>query len=201
MKISNLIKHSVLLFCAFFIVEANAFEDSEMIIASNKAREQEIAYKKADKRLVQTIKDTFANEKLYGKDKFSDMGIRVTARKGYVTISGRVESKQDVDDALKLAKSVEGVKGVSSKMVLRLIKQPPLTDEQLAENVRDKFVREKLFGKDTFEEMGINVSASNGVVTLSGGVRSEADAQKIIFLAKAIHGVSNVDSKLTVQKN
>jgi osmotically-inducible protein OsmY len=44
----------------------------------------------------------------------------------------------------------------------------------------------------------INVTASNGVVTLSGRVRSEAERERAVALTRQISGVSDVRSELSV---
>jgi hyperosmotically inducible periplasmic protein len=44
----------------------------------------------------------------------------------------------------------------------------------------------------------INVTASNGVVTLSGRVRSEAERERAVALARQTSGVSDVRSELAV---
>ncbi len=202
MKTKNTLKLGLFLISALFIGSSQAYKESTYeSSASAKLHEKERLSKQANVKLAEDVKDAFVNEKLFGKDKFIDMGLRVTARKGVVTISGRVESKENITDAVNIAKTVEGVKSVNSKMVVKLIKQPELTDDLLAEHVKDKFVTNKLFGKDNFEEMGIQVAALNGKITLTGNVGSDADAQRIISLTKAVNGVKNVESKMIILKN
>ncbi len=45
----------------------------------------------------------------------------------------------------------------------------------------------------------INVTSTNGAVTLSGTVKSAADSERAVELAKTVAGVRSVDSQLTVQ--
>jgi osmotically-inducible protein OsmY len=45
----------------------------------------------------------------------------------------------------------------------------------------------------------LNVSTLQGVVTLSGTVKSEADAQHAVAVARAVHGVRRVTSELKIQ--
>ena len=45
---------------------------------------------------------------------------------------------------------------------------------------------------------GINVTANNGIVTLSGRVRSEAERDRAVALARQTSGVSDVRSELAV---
>lgn len=75
-----------------------------------------------------------------------------------------------------------------------------LTDEQLADNVRAAFVKEKLFGKDKFADMGLHVTAKKGVVTLSGKVDDKADIDKAVKIARSVDQVKNVKSVIDVKK-
>ena len=45
----------------------------------------------------------------------------------------------------------------------------------------------------------LNVSTLQGVVTLSGTVKSDADARHAVAVARAVHGVRRVTSELTIQ--
>jgi hyperosmotically inducible protein len=45
----------------------------------------------------------------------------------------------------------------------------------------------------------LNVSTLQGVVTLSGIVKSDADARHAVAVARAVHGVRRVTSELTIQ--
>jgi hyperosmotically inducible protein len=46
----------------------------------------------------------------------------------------------------------------------------------------------------------IDVDTENGVVTLNGTVKSQAEAQKAIAIAKSVEGVTNVKSNLKVAR-
>jgi hyperosmotically inducible protein len=59
-------------------------------------------------------------------------------------------------------------------------------------------VRTALLNDTQVAAAGINVATANGVVTLSGTVRSEADRERAIAVARQISGVSDVQSSLAV---
>lgn len=77
----------------------------------------------SDAELTAKVKETFVKEKLFGKDKFVRMGVRVKTKQGVVTLSGKVTSQEEVDTAVKLAKSVEGVKDVKSDIKIKASKK------------------------------------------------------------------------------
>ena len=57
------------------------------------------------------------------------------------------------------------------------------------------------FAKDeTVKAFAINVDTKNGDVTLTGTVKSQAEADRAIELARGIEGVKNVTSNLTIKK-
>ena len=61
-------------------------------------------------------------------------------------------------------------------------------------------VRTTLLNDPQVAAGGINVSASNGVVTLSGSVRSAAERDRAVSLARQTVGVTDVRSELAVSQ-
>jgi len=59
-------------------------------------------------------------------------------------------------------------------------------------------VRTALLNDTQVAAGSINVTASNGIVTLSGRVRSEAERDRAVALARQTSGVSDVRSELAV---
>ncbi len=73
--------------------------------------------------------------------------------------------------------------------------EQPVTDSWITAKVKaDLLVTEETKGLD------INVSTTNGVVTLAGRLDSTAQVEKAVAIARAIRGVKSVDaSTLTVK--
>ena len=89
---------------------------------------------------------------------------------------------------LALAASVSV--GCSSARAVR----PAATDDSsVSTRVRTVLLNDPLVNGGT-----INVTASNGVVTLSVRVRSEAERERAVALTRQISGVSDVRSELSV---
>ncbi len=118
-------KTNVVAICAWvvgtlFASNAIAAEKYSMTLAASTVEAKDAAkHHLTDNQLAANVRDKFVKEKLFGKDKFADMGIHVTADKGVVTLTGRVDSKKDEAKAEKLAKSVDEVKSVVSKIVVK----------------------------------------------------------------------------------
>ncbi|PKN66087.1 MAG: transporter [Deltaproteobacteria bacterium HGW-Deltaproteobacteria-15] len=61
-------------------------------------------------------------------------------------------------------------------------------------------VKAKLFGDESLSGFAIDVDTFKGEVTLTGGVKTEADIQHATELAKQVEGVKNVNNFLKVKK-
>lgn len=59
-------------------------------------------------------------------------------------------------------------------------------------------VKADLLATDGVAGTDINVDTKEGVVTLSGNVKSKAEADKAVSVARGIKGVTKVESKLAV---
>ncbi len=74
-----------------------------------------------------------------------------------------------------------------------------MSDTAITAKVKGMYVREKLFGDKDISVMGVNVETTNGVVYLTGTVENQLQADNAVKLAKSIHGVKKVESKLEVK--
>lgn len=68
-----------------------------------------------DTMITAKIKGVYIREKLMGKD-VPATSVSVETNNGIVYLSGTVETKEQADNAIKLAKSVKGVKQVESRL-------------------------------------------------------------------------------------
>jgi len=60
-------------------------------------------------------------------------------------------------------------------------------------------VKMKMANDETVSASKIDVDTSNGIVTLNGQVRSQAEADRAVQLAQSVDGVKTVNNNLTVQ--
>ncbi|HEY2931429.1 MAG TPA: BON domain-containing protein [Acidobacteriota bacterium] len=99
----------------------SAAKDAGQIIAKNAEKvgeeAKELAKKagemSADATITAAVKLKFAND-----DKVSATKINVDTKDGMVTLNGQVASKQEADRAVELARSVDGVKRVTSNLMV-----------------------------------------------------------------------------------
>lgn len=69
-----------------------------------------------DSYLTAKIKGVFVREKLFGDKKISVFSINVETKNGIVYLTGTADTEGQLDTAISLARSVEGVKQVQSKV-------------------------------------------------------------------------------------
>jgi hyperosmotically inducible periplasmic protein len=74
------------------------------------------------------------------------------------------------------------------------------SDQPIGDSWITTKVKADLLANEQTKGLDINVSTTNGVVTLSGRLDSKADVKKAVKIARSIKGVTAVDAKtLTVK--
>jgi hyperosmotically inducible periplasmic protein len=62
----------------------------------------------------------FIQNKLFGDTDISALSINIETNNGKVSLSGTASSKQEIDNAIRIAKSVSGVDSVVSSVAIKL---------------------------------------------------------------------------------
>lgn len=75
----------------------------------------------------------------------------------------------------------------------------PFSDTALTAKVKEKFIEEKLFGKEKVAAMTVHVKTINSIVFLTGKVSSQEQADTAVSLAKSVNGVKAVRSQIKVK--
>lgn len=73
----------------------------------------------SDTGITTKVKAAFINEKLFGEKEISATGIKVVTNNGVVELSGTTDSQEKADNAVKIAKTISGVKDVKSSIVVK----------------------------------------------------------------------------------
>jgi osmotically-inducible protein OsmY len=148
-----------------------------------------------------------------------------TSSSGVVTLRGEVESEQARREALRIAKSTEGVREVVDRLRVRGAseaaaspagsatgatssetaqtaqqqKQTQPTDEKLRDPWITAMIQSKYFIDDEVKGAEIDVTTENGIVTLEGQVDSASERRQAVALARSTTGVQDVRDQLTVK--
>ena len=75
----------------------------------------------------------------------------------------------------------------------------PMDDAAITTKVKSEYVRQKLFDAKDISVMSVKVVTTNGVVSLTGTVKTQAEADNAVKYAKAVNGVKKVKSKIVVE--
>lgn len=115
-----------------------------------------------------------------------------------VTLSGFVESQAQAEQAVSVAKSVEGVASVSDKLHVRDGKNQSMKG-YAGDTATTSEIKAKLLADDLVPSRKVKVETTDGVVQLSGTVDSQAQSERAESIAKAIEGVKSVKNDLKVK--
>ncbi|MDE9617469.1 molecular chaperone OsmY [Citrobacter portucalensis] len=125
--------------------------------------------------------------------KSTDISVKTDQK--VVTLSGFVESQAQAEEAVKVAKGVEGVTSVSDKLHVRDSKETSVKG-YAGDTAITSEVKAKLLADDIVPSRKVKVETTDGVVQLSGTVDSQAQSDRVESIAKAIDGVKSVKNDL-----
>lgn len=118
----------------------------------------------------------------------SKFGLQVMVEKGWITLTGEVDWQYQRYDAEHAVRNLLGVVGVSDQITIK----PHVNTANIGENIRNALHR------TWYDVDGINVSAENGKVKLTGSVDNWHDWQLASTTSWAAPGVNSVDNQITI---
>jgi hyperosmotically inducible periplasmic protein len=148
--------------------------------------------------------------------------IDVDTNSRVVTLSGEVQTTIAKDQAMKLARETDGVRDVVDKLsVSETVPTTGVLDRDdtasgesagrktaeaagkagavVTDAAMTSAVKSKLLADPDVSGLKIDVDTSNGVVTLTGDVATQAEAEAATRVARTTEGVRDVVSKLRVR--
>ena len=168
-------------FFIFFITQTSA--------ANLKAIEQELS---------DSVITTKITAKITKDKNLNPLKITVSTTNGVVKLNGYVNNKQAFVDALRLANATKGVKAVDTDNLEIKPVNTTFTDTYITAKVEAAILKAKVMDDESIPLVGINAKTTNGVVTLSGEVKSNASITAILKRVNAVQGIKKIISDLRV---
>jgi hyperosmotically inducible periplasmic protein len=155
---------------------------------------------------------TSVKSRLAADDTVKAYRIDVDTKDKVVTLRGEVDTPAARDRAVEVARATSGVRDVVD--VLKVAPATAATSgraDDAREAARDDrstvgdagitaSIKTKMLADSTVGGLKINVDTTNGVVSLTGDVKSAAEKRRAVAIARETDGVKSVNDKLEIVK-
>jgi len=131
---------------------------------------------------------------LEANDKVKARQVEVQTREGVVYLTGVVDTEEARREAGRVAWRTEGVRGLNNDLTVGERTVGSWVDDVMISSR----VKSKLIASSDVKSGDIDVSSSQGVVTLIGRVSSQAIKIEAERIARTVKGVTNVNNELLV---
>ena len=126
---------------------------------------------------------------------------RCTVKDGIVTLKGEAANQAQKDLTTEYAKDIEGVKSVKNEMTVA--KTAPKPDQTMGEKIDDASitaqVKGSLLSHRSTSVLNTKVTTTDGVVTLGGTAKNDAEKALVTKLVTDINGVKSVVNNMTIE--
>jgi osmotically-inducible protein OsmY len=130
----------------------------------------------------------------------SATGTTVYTKNGVVTLQGEAGSMAQKELTTEYAKDIDNVKSVNNEMTIA--KTPAMPDATAGDKIDDASitaqVKSSLLSHRSTSSLRTTVSTTDGVVTVGGVARNDAEKSLVTKLATDINGVTSVVNKITI---
>jgi hyperosmotically inducible periplasmic protein len=134
--------------------------------------------------------------KLQADEKVKARQVGVVTREGHVHLTGVVDTEEARREAGRLAWRTEGVRGVSNELTVG----ERTVGDWIDDVTISSKIKSKLLLNSEIKSGDIDVSSSQGVVTLIGRVSSQTIKRDAERIARDTRGVRDVNNELLVGK-
>jgi hyperosmotically inducible protein len=125
---------------------------------------------------------------------------QVDAKDGVVTLRGTANSQAEKDLTTRYAQDVDGVTRVDNKMTV--VSSPP-SEPTIGQKIDDTSITAQvkftLLAHRSTSALRTHVETNDGVVTLRGNAKNQAEIDLVTALVKDIAGVRVVENGMTIQ--
>jgi len=130
----------------------------------------------------------------------SASGTTVYVKDGIVTLQGEASSLAQKELTTEYAKDIDNVKEVKNEMTIA--KTPAVPSETIGEKIDDASitaqVKSSLLTHRSTSALKTSVSTTDGIVTLGGVAKNDAEKSLVTKLTTNINGVTGVINNMTI---
>jgi hyperosmotically inducible periplasmic protein len=130
----------------------------------------------------------------------SATGTTVYTKDGVVTLQGEASSAAQKELTTEYAKDIDNVKSVNNEMTIA--KTPGIQDATIGDKIDDASitaqVKSSLLSHRSTSALHTAVSTTDGIVTLTGVAKNDAEKSLVTKLATDINGVTSVVNNMTI---
>jgi osmotically-inducible protein OsmY len=130
----------------------------------------------------------------------SATGTDVYVKNGVVTLQGEASSLAEKELTTEYAKDIDNVKEVKNNMTIA--KTPAIPSETIGEKIDDASitaeVKSSLLSHRSTSVLKTSVETTDGVVTLTGIAKNDAEKSLVTKLVTDIYGVTSVINNMTI---
>ena len=130
----------------------------------------------------------------------SATGTSVYTKDGVVTLQGEASSMAQKELTTEYAKDIDNVKSVNNEMTIA--RNPAAPDSTIGDKIDDSSitaqVKSALLSHHSTSAIHTGVSTADGVVTLTGVAKNDAEKSLVTKLTTDINGVTSVVNNMTV---
>ena len=125
----------------------------------------------------------------------------VYVKDGVVTLKGVAASQAQKDLTTEYAKDIDGVKGVQNEIVVSASLQTrgETTGEKIDDASITAQVKGSLLAHRSTSMLSTKVTTNDGVVTISGTAKNEAEKALVTKLVTDVNGVQSVVNNMTIE--
>lgn len=145
-----------------------------------------------------TVITSNIKSKLVADDLVKSFDLQVETRKGVVQLSGFVDSQAQIDQAVSIARSVDGVTDVQNSVSLK--GAPTTVGTKIDDATVTGRVKTALLADPAIKSFDISVVTFKGEVQLTGFVNSQEQIDQAGKLASAAEGATSVKNELMIKK-
>jgi osmotically-inducible protein OsmY len=143
------------------------------------------AWKRSDEDVVRTVRNALKWDVLVPDDR-----ITTTVSNGELTLEGSVDTWMQRQDAERAVHRITGVRSVTNRIT---VAGPAVDEGRLKHEIEQALERQA-----EREAKRIHLSVQNGIITITGAVRSWGEKNAIRRIASVAPGVRGVEDQMTV---